>query len=278
MRSRACEVRRSIVSTEANGPTAAWTTGACAAAHGARAHRGGENAAEADRRDRHRRCRGSEAQPRAAAQASDHDRALELLEPSFAKRHREAGDRAAELAARRACVEVRVQQHALEARQLAVDLGRRPVAGALTFAAHGPHDSFDGGGVQKLDPQTREWRLSTSTPITTRISPRTMKTAELLIVSFCSSRRRPAQSPLAEARQGQHRPAGRLGFHPRRAAVSDEEPRDHQEAAETVEAERDRAVERRSDQRAEQRRDRSGRDRAADDQQHETAKCRDHPA
>src|SRR4029079_17349250 len=117
-----------------------------------RVYRVAEQAAEAARRDGHRRCRRGQAQPRAAARTPDRDRGLEVLQPSVAKRLRQAGDRAAELAAGRARVKARVQQHPLEARQLAVDLGRRPLASALTFATHGPHDSLDGGGVEKLDP------------------------------------------------------------------------------------------------------------------------------
>jgi hypothetical protein len=47
---------------------------------------------------------------------------------------------------------MRVQEHTLEARQFTVELVRRPLPGAITFATHEIHSSFDGGDVEKLDP------------------------------------------------------------------------------------------------------------------------------
>src|SRR5215210_1886358 len=98
---------------------------------------------------------------------------------------------------------MRAQQHALEARQLAVELDRRPLTGTVAVSTHRPHDSFDGGGPEKLDTrkggsesrrdaaarrlQTSDCRVSTSAPITTRINPSVTSTAEWLIASFCSS-------------------------------------------------------------------------------------------
>jgi hypothetical protein len=114
--------------------------------------RGGEQAAEADGGDGHRGRGRSEPERQAAARARDLDRARELLERRLSERPGQAADLAAEGAASRARVEMRMQKHALETRQLAVELGRRPLPGAITFAAHGTHSSFDGGGVEKLDP------------------------------------------------------------------------------------------------------------------------------
>ena len=59
-----------------------------------------------------------------------------------------------------------------------------------------------------------------------------MKTAELLIVSFCSSSVA-QRSSVAEAGIGEHRPAGRLRLRPARGPrLPTKKPRDHQEAAE----------------------------------------------
>ena len=66
-----------------------------------------------------------------------------------------------------------------------------------------------------------------------------MKTAESSIVSRCSSSRGPAEPPVARSRR-RRIIAGSPRLHARRAAVADEEARDQQEAADHVEAERDR--------------------------------------
>src|SRR3954465_1369537 len=163
---------------------------------GVQANRGrAEDAAEADPPHPDRGCRRRcEAQARPSPEAADLDRPAERLERRGAQRSRLPFDSRAELGAGGPAGEVRAQQDALERRQLAVELGRRPLARAVTVSVHRSHSSFDGGGGEKLDPsnegdvpQTGECCVSISTPITTRITPSTMKTAELLIVSSCSS-------------------------------------------------------------------------------------------
>src|SRR5436190_18334130 len=112
--------------------------------------RRGDDAAETDGRDRHRRGGRSEAQANLPPDASNHD-ALERLTRSCPQRAREAVHVTAELTARPAALEMVLEQGTLERRQFPVDDGRCPLAGPLTVSLHGPHSTFDGGGVQKLD-------------------------------------------------------------------------------------------------------------------------------
>src|SRR5215204_5475481 len=112
--------------------------------------RGDDTAAQDNGGDGHGR--GCWCEPRAdpPAEALDLDRPLEALERRGAQRIRDAADRRVELAARRAGVEVRPEQHDLEPRQLAVDFSSCPLAGAVTGCVHDSHDSSDGGGYGKL--------------------------------------------------------------------------------------------------------------------------------
>jgi hypothetical protein len=108
-----------------------------------------QEASEPDRRESHRRRRGREPQPGMAPQAPD-DRHLEVLARGGPKRGRQPLEIRAEGAAGRAALEMGGEQGVLERRQLAVDVGRRPLAGAITVAVHRAHISSDGGSVQKL--------------------------------------------------------------------------------------------------------------------------------
>src|SRR5207237_1155200 len=131
--------------------------------------------------------------PRVAAD----DDAVEALVRSRAKRAGEAADRRPELGARPAALEMGVEQGALERGQLAVQLQRRPFAGALAISVHASHSCSDAADFQKLAPLITENRPnlqkieclpSSSTPIATRMMPRPTRTAEVLIASSCSPR------------------------------------------------------------------------------------------
>src|SRR5204863_4941892 len=89
------------------------------------------------------------------ADVSQHD-ALERLVRSRSQRAGQAADLGAELGARRARGDMVLEQRALEAGQLAVQLERRPLARAIAFSVHGPHVTSDGGSVQKLVKQSAE--------------------------------------------------------------------------------------------------------------------------
>ena len=97
---------------------------------------------------------------------------------------------------------MRVQQHALEARQLAVELGRRPLPGAITFAAHETHSSFDGGGVEKLDPSDEGMMRIDDHPDQHQDQPEDDENGRVVDRLVLLVERGPAQAAVAESAIG----------------------------------------------------------------------------
>ena len=120
-------------------------------AHRARAEiRRREDAPEPDDCDRHRsNCR-CEAQTKSPAEPSNLDGPFERLGRSRPQHLGEPTDRSGELPARRAIREVRAQKDVLEPRQLPVEVGGRPLAGAVTGSVNRSHTSSDGGSHLKV--------------------------------------------------------------------------------------------------------------------------------
>ena len=119
--------------------------------HGARAEiRRRKNASEPDHGHRHRsHCR-CEAQADPPAEPTDLDRPLEVLRRSRPQHLGEAADRSGELPAGRAIREMRAQKDALEPRQFPVEVGSRPLAGAITGSVNRSHTRSDGGSHLKV--------------------------------------------------------------------------------------------------------------------------------
>ena len=119
--------------------------------HAARAEiRRRENASEPDDGDRHRsHCR-CEAQTDPPAEPADLDRPLEVLRRSRPQHFGEAADRSGELPAGGAIREMSAQKDALEPRQFPVEVGGRPLAGAVTGSVNRSHTRSDGGSHLKV--------------------------------------------------------------------------------------------------------------------------------
>src|SRR5215216_1818657 len=101
------------------------------------------------------------------------------------------------------------------------------------------------------------------------------RVADRLVLLFGSRPPQPSAAQNPEPRD--RRTAGRLlRLHACRPAVAHEEPGDHQEAADAVEPQRDRAIEGRSHQQPEQCRTDERHRRAEEDEEDETAERREH--
>ena len=93
---------------------------------------------------------GARRRPIRAAEPADLDRPLEVLRRSRPQHLGEAADRRGELPAGRAIREMSAQKDALEPRQFPVEVGSRPLAGAVTGSVNRSHTRSDGGSHLKV--------------------------------------------------------------------------------------------------------------------------------